>query len=788
MTVEAEILSNQYAGNGSTTEFEFGFKVFDDDEIVVTLIENATGVPSVQSKPTHYTVSLNDDGTGSVTMITAPASGYTLDLRPVYDLLQPTNVRNQGRFLPEIHETALDRLTLFIQYLFRLVRRSIRLPDYGDSQSGEMVPLDNWRGKYLFVNEDGQLEPSTAVAIQTLTQSVIGAVLYPISTQENTAGLTNANLDRRYYYGDLRRYLGTGGSSSADTLAFTNALAAGHEIRIPKVSSAWQFTGPILIPSNTVIWCDPGVEVMMPDGGLVSDIGWIRFRDVENVTIHGNNSRWFFQTKPVADEQRHVFDIRGSSNVTIRDTTAEASGGDGYYVGAGATNLYSQNVYLENVRADNCRRQGLSIVSAINCWVNGAVFENISGTSPQAGVDIEPNVATDELRGIRLHNVITRDCTGAGIKAVINDLPANYPVDIVITGHRDTGSENAFNPQYGTQMAGRIVYRDGHSYRARGNGIHIRGWRSVSCPLVIESPVIDDPNEGNDITNAYNGNGIGIFSTGSDAADDIGNITIVNPTIRDRRGSPRMKACIYARNFVGGGTSSNIRVINPVELDGYTVRAVTLTLTSDILLEDPLELTRSDKTADFTVSNSELHALFTNAGAAGTITASLDSSCPTGYRVRFRVESAQEFRVDPDLSSSILPGGGAGVRLVNNVIGSEIELLRISATVWYITRAVGIWTFSNGSESVNAGFLEGSNTWDPPSVADGDVVTRLVTVTGAALGDFAVGSFSLDTGDLDISAKVVAADTVKVTFTNNTGAPVDLASGTVRARVYRRSL
>lgn len=84
--------------------------------------------------------------------------------------------------------------------------------------------------------------------------------------------------------------------------------------------------------------------------------------------------------------------------------------------------------------------------------------------------------------------------------------------------------------------------------------------------------------------------------------------------------------------------------------------------------------------------------------------------------------------------------------------------------------------------------LTGSATWDPASIADGDMESKDVTVTGAALGDFVVASMSVDVLDLGVSAQVTAADTVTVTLLNNTGAGVNLGSGTVRVRVLPRTI
>ena len=82
--------------------------------------------------------------------------------------------------------------------------------------------------------------------------------------------------------------------------------------------------------------------------------------------------------------------------------------------------------------------------------------------------------------------------------------------------------------------------------------------------------------------------------------------------------------------------------------------------------------------------------------------------------------------------------------------------------------------------------LDGSETYDAGSIADGDEEVGEVTVTGAALGDFVLASFSLDVADLAITAAVTAANTVTYQLLNNTGGAIDLASGTVRVRVLPR--
>ena len=91
-----------------------------------------------------------------------------------------------------------------------------------------------------------------------------------------------------------------------------------------------------------------------------------------------------------------------------------------------------------------------------------------------------------------------------------------------------------------------------------------------------------------------------------------------------------------------------------------------------------------------------------------------------------------------------------------------------------------------GTGAFNNPALQGSDTWDAGSIADGDEEAKEVTVTGATLGDFAIASLSLDVADLVLNAQVTGANTVTCILANNTGAAVDLGEGTVYVKVTKR--
>ena len=82
----------------------------------------------------------------------------------------------------------------------------------------------------------------------------------------------------------------------------------------------------------------------------------------------------------------------------------------------------------------------------------------------------------------------------------------------------------------------------------------------------------------------------------------------------------------------------------------------------------------------------------------------------------------------------------------------------------------------------------GSATWNPADLASLDELTVDVTVTGAALGDFAEAAFNIDVAGLEIGAAVTAANVVTVSLKHHlTGGNVNLAVGTLYVKVTSQS-
>jgi hypothetical protein len=129
---------------------------------------------------------------------------------------------------------------------------------------------------------------------------------------------------------------------------------------------------------------------------------------------------------------------------------------------------------------------------------------------------------------------------------------------------------------------------------------------------------------------------------------------------------------------------------------------------------------------------------------------------------------------------------GQANRLAQRIGGAWVFYTPFVGLVVFDAATLSQRAWTGSAWTLNAPrLLDASTSYDPPSLAAGKGVTTTVTVAGAALGDFAQASFSLDLQALTLTAWVSAADTVSVHFQNGTAAAIDLGSGTLRVRVEK---
>ncbi|WP_236572579.1 right-handed parallel beta-helix repeat-containing protein [Burkholderia sp. 8Y] len=152
--------------------------------------------------------------------------------------------------------------------------------------------------------------------------------------------------------------------------------------------------------------------------------------------------------------------IAGATGVTITNPTTINCWGDGIYIGnsMGGSGKTSSNVSVSGHHANGCRRQGVSITSGNGITFTSPLWENISGTAPSCGLDIEPDDNSAVLQAIKIVNPTTQGCAGPGIQVYLGSFagPVAKNVDIQISNHTDNCAIGPFGVG-GLELNGRVV-------------------------------------------------------------------------------------------------------------------------------------------------------------------------------------------------------------------------------------------------------------------------------------------------------------------------------------------
>jgi len=157
MTVTNQNSRDDYVSNGSATSYAFTFKILSEEDIQV-IVTNLSGVETVLTLTTNYTVTIDPDtGLGNITLVTAATVNFKISLLRNMDFEQNTAIQNQGtsQFAGKSFEQALDKLTLLSQQLKEIIGRNLSLKK--SSLLSGITIEDPVVGKVLTVGPDGNI-------------------------------------------------------------------------------------------------------------------------------------------------------------------------------------------------------------------------------------------------------------------------------------------------------------------------------------------------------------------------------------------------------------------------------------------------------------------------------------------------------------------------------------------------------------------------------------------------------------------------------------------------------
>lgn len=139
MSLETDKNRSDYIGNGAVNQYSYVFKIFNEQNIKVT-VRDLNDVETELQIGVDYTVSgVGDEGGGFIVLTDNSqdwiddnsflVEDFVLTIRRVVPLTQETDFRNQGSFLPESHEDTFDLSRMIDQQLNEEIGRSVKLPE-----------------------------------------------------------------------------------------------------------------------------------------------------------------------------------------------------------------------------------------------------------------------------------------------------------------------------------------------------------------------------------------------------------------------------------------------------------------------------------------------------------------------------------------------------------------------------------------------------------------------------------------------------------------------------------
>ncbi|MFD6442350.1 hypothetical protein ACFWDG_21760, partial [Peribacillus sp. NPDC060186] len=186
-------------------------------------------------------------------------------------------------------------------------------------------------------------------------------------------------------------------------------------------------------------------------------------------------------------------DIRNSQDVTVYNASIEECWGDGVYLGNSGTINYNKNIkFIGKTIIRKCRRQGISVICALDSYAEHLQIEDISGTQPSAAIDFEPNHPYEVIDNFVINTLTAVRCeesalfvyNGNKFGITINNIDAINCTIPTMTFHGLVQNQNSGYINIGKININKIVNRP---------AIELNNWYVDYNPRVyIDNIVIDD--------------------------------------------------------------------------------------------------------------------------------------------------------------------------------------------------------------------------------------------------------------------------------------------------------
>ena len=273
MTINTTAASDIYTGDGTTTAFAYNFTIHDEDDIAVYV--TTSGVVELQTITTDYTVSgVGTAAGGTISFVTAPASGTTVSLKSGIDLTQDVDYSATGRFFAETHERGLDNVASMYKKLSDIISRCLKLK-VSSTLDADDITIPETASEYLKWN-------SGATALTTSTISSTAGIADIVD--DGSPGL-GGDLDTNGYDIQFDDNTGIQDDSGNEQLTFQKTASAVNEFTITNAATG---TNPSLAATGG----DTNIDITLtPKGSGAIHVNKLKLEDGEEF-LDGNGNEY----------------------------------------------------------------------------------------------------------------------------------------------------------------------------------------------------------------------------------------------------------------------------------------------------------------------------------------------------------------------------------------------------------------------------------------------------------------------------------------------------------------
>lgn len=242
-----ETLTNRiaYGGNGTTTAFSFPYYFLEKTDLKVVLVAS-NGSETVQTLTTHYTVSGEGSTSGgTVTMLSAPASGASLVIIRNTELTQEKSFETNGSLPVSELEEALDKIHMIIQRLDERLDRAVVLKETdSNAVSLELPKVADRSSTFLAFDSDGAIVAASGTVSEVPVTSFMESLLddSTASAARSTLGMGSSSAIRTLAgFGNSEQFLTAGDMAAGAVHAQTEKTTAivGDEILLSDSADSW---------------------------------------------------------------------------------------------------------------------------------------------------------------------------------------------------------------------------------------------------------------------------------------------------------------------------------------------------------------------------------------------------------------------------------------------------------------------------------------------------------------------------------------------------------------------